>query len=82
MPKHSSITYVLVSSNHYHLINWTHVHQDPGTCTQLKDGRYIVSYIGEQPRCIFCMTKDGIGSKEYTNKEIIDIIKNGQAKNS
>ena len=77
MPKICNQTYVLLEPEYYHLINWKQIHQDHGTCRQLQDGRYILSYSGEQPIFLFYICGNTMGYTEYTNLEIIKMIKDG-----
>jgi hypothetical protein len=44
--------YVLIDEKDLHQVNWDQVYQTPLNNSRAKDGKIILSYRGQQPRCM------------------------------
>ena len=66
--------YVLIGEEDLHQVNWDHVYQTPQNNSRTKDGKIILSYRGQQPRCMFVIAGTAEGLEEYTEEEIHEFL--------
>ena len=62
--------YVFIDEEDLHQVNWDHVYQTPYNNSRTKDGKIILSYRGQQPRCMFIIAS----TEEYTEEEIHEFL--------
>lgn len=70
------MNYTIIPTKYLEYVDFSSVLEDnPDTLRYSLDGEYFfVKYEGEQPEFVFNITQDAIGLKEYSHKEILEIL--------
>ena len=70
------MNYIIVPAKSIEFVDFRRVEQTNPTSVRysLDKKHFLLKYVGEQPDFVYNITKDAVGLREYSHKEILEIL--------